>query len=471
MPTFVRLASRSSSVADGQSQSAETDNVEKENAENALSPKHARSPAAARSAGSCRSPCRGPSGAASAGSPGSAHKRKVEEISQSKRDSPLRLRAPVTNQQSLDAKMKEEKECETKPRRQLFDGSCDDTNPNASSLMGSYPGGEELFGAKTTQQKSRGGGLPLSDDDDDEWMDGVEKSTRTFDIYSDDEVEIIAHRSTTTTSRRKTIKAEDVFSSDSDSEIEVVESNGRSIRTAPSTEGSDLDDSSDEEMITSSKKPRNGSRRTTSASRLAAMTKTYSCESEEFDDEVNDIDSMDKRAEHLKSLLSDKDRILQLQLWDCGFKFRLLPHQPEAVRFVAGLPRFYPFSSADHELGHEDDEDECGVNVEEMLKNDLFGRNARKKALKTVKLNKSRGGLLADDMGLGKTVQSLAAAVIRNAKREHPTKTVIVSPGEGVQNQWHETLVAIGVCESQIEIVGEAKKEQTNAEGRRDRAH
>ena len=67
--------------------------------------------------------------------------------------------------------------------------------------------------------------------------------------------------------------------------------------------------------------------------------------------------------------------------------------------------------------------------------------------------------------GLGKTVQSLAGAVIRNAKREHPTRTVIVSPGEGVQNQWHTTLVDIGVCESQIEIVGEAKKETTRRRG------
>ena len=69
--------------------------------------------------------------------------------------------------------------------------------------------------------------------------------------------------------------------------------------------------------------------------------------------------------------------------------------------------------------------------------------------------------------GLGKTVQSLAAAVIRNAKRDHPKKTVIVSPGQGVQNQWHETLVAIGVCESQIEIVGEAKKETSKRRGSR----
>ena len=370
MPTFVRLASRSG-FAEGQSPSAKTDDVEKENAENASSPKHARS---TRSVGPC---CRSPSGAAAVGSPGSAHKRKAEDISQFERDSPLRLRVPVAKQQvSLDARMKGKKEG-------------DDSKPSGSSLMRSTHVGDERLEAKTKSQHESSD-LSLSDMDDDEWM------TKDVKSYSDDEVEIITHRPATSTSRRRTIKAEDVFSSDS--EVEVVESSEKSIRTARSVEGSDFEDSSDEEMITSSKKPLNGSRLTTSASRLAAM-KTYSCESDEFEDEDDDIDTMAKRAEHLKSLLSDKDRILQLQLWDCGFKFHLLPHQPEAVRFVAGLPRFYPFASADHELGYENDEDEHGDDLEEMLKNDLFGRNARMKALKTVKLTKSRGGLLADDMG------------------------------------------------------------------------
>ena len=389
MPTFVRLASRSGH-ADGRSQSPKTDTAEKENAENAASPKHARSPS--RSVGSCRVP----SDVTSAGSPGSAHKRKVEEISQSRLESPLRLRASATKQQvSLDAEMKGEKEGGAKPKRQLF-GDRDDTDPNGSSSVGSNPSEEELLDAKKKSESD--GDLAPSDTDDDEWMDGVEKSTRTFDVYSDDEVEIIAHRpANKTTAQKKTSKAEDVFSSDS--EVEIVGSHEKSIRTARSVEGSDFEDSSDEEMITSSKKPRNGSRHTTSASRLAVMMKTYSCDSDESDDEDSDIGITEKRAEHLKSLLCDKDRILQLQLWDCGFKFHLLPHQPEAVRFVAGLPKFYPFASEDHELGHKDDEYDYGVDVEEMLKNDLFGRNARQKALKTVKMNKSRGGLLADDMG------------------------------------------------------------------------
>ena len=197
MPTFVRLASRSG-FAEGQSPSAKTDDVEKENAENASSPKHARS---TRSS---------PSGAAAMRSPGSPHKRKAEDISQFERDSPLRLRVPVAKQQvSLDARMKGKKEG-------------DDSKPSGSSLMRSTHVGDERLEAKTKSQHESSD-LSLSDMDDDEWM------TKDVKSYSDDEVEIITHRPATSTSQRRTIKAEDVFSSDS--EVEVVESSEKSIRT------------------------------------------------------------------------------------------------------------------------------------------------------------------------------------------------------------------------------------------------
>lgn len=189
MPTFVRLASRSG-FAEGQSPSAKTDDVEKENAENASSPKHARS---TRSS---------PSGAAAMGSPGSPHKRKAEEITQFERGSPLRLRVPVAKQQvSLDARMKGKKEG-------------DDSKPSGSSLTRSTHIGDERLEAKTKSQHESSD-LSLSDMDD-EWM------TKDVKSYSDDEVEIITHRPATSTSRRRTIKAKDVFNSDS--EVEVVES-------------------------------------------------------------------------------------------------------------------------------------------------------------------------------------------------------------------------------------------------------
>jgi hypothetical protein len=187
---------------------------------------------------------------------------------------------------------------------------------------------------------------------------------------------------------------------------------------------------------------------------------------------------------------NDNDKALQLLLWEIGFNYNIKPHQFEAIRFVAGVQSTFPNNS-------------CSSNNDNKLLLSLndMGVSARLDALRSVAaattassasgskddndnidnnnsnnsnniMLPTRGMLLADEMGLGKTIEALAGAALRNAIMQHQPKqqkqlpTLIVSPQDGIQNQWYETLIKSGVQPIQITIIGETKasmKERTSS--------
>lgn len=107
--------------------------------------------------------------------------------------------------------------------------------------------------------------------------------------------------------------------------------------------------------------------------------------------------------------------------WNSSFV--LLPHQPAAVRFVAGVnvqwPQQYPPT-----------EYPCG--------------------------NPNGGGILADGMGLGKTVEGIGGIFVREILALHnkvPAErrvSLIVTPNNQVMEQWYEHLIKVGVPEAAI---------------------
>ena len=126
-----------------------------------------------------------------------------------------------------------------------------------------------------------------------------------------------------------------------------------------------------------------------------------------------------EKTAHLLTLVAG-DRDLQRMLWHIGITFKLLPHQPVAVRMVAGVPDDYPNIAANASLDG---------------------------ALLSTPAPTNRGGLLADVMGLGKTVEAICGAALRQAicasKNLRPLPVVIVSPNVSVLEQW-ESHLAIG---------------------------
>ena len=95
--------------------------------------------------------------------------------------------------------------------------------------------------------------------------------------------------------------------------------------------------------------------------------------------------------------------------------FVLLPHQPEAVRFVAGVHHEWP---ADYPP-------------------------ARYPA------TLPGGGILADGMGLGKTVEGIGGIFLReicalhNGVPEHLRASLIIAPNVQVMEQWYEHLLKV----------------------------
>lgn len=190
-----------------------------------------------------------------------------------------------------------------------------------------------------------------------------------------------------------------------------------------------------------------------------------------------------EKLEYLDSFRNDNDKALQLLLWDVGFEYLIHPHQFEAIRFVAGFIPTFPF-----ELDADDVDQDI---VKDMLQIDSNGCYYRKKALdpKNARLQRSgRGMILADEMGkkvamrtcivafsvtntllrilfpyigLGKTIEALGGAALRNfpfnssAKKKLPT--LIVTPQDGVQDQWVQSLVNGGVEQARITIIGEKR--------------
>jgi SNF2 family DNA or RNA helicase len=108
-----------------------------------------------------------------------------------------------------------------------------------------------------------------------------------------------------------------------------------------------------------------------------------------------------------------------------------------------------------------------------MLALDLAGEMKRSNALKQpTNLIKTRGCLLADEMGLGKTIEALGGAVLRNhlstvkGKSKAKKPTLIITPQDGIQQQWYEALRRSGVESARICVMGE-RKNDTKARGGR----
>ncbi|KAK7249318.1 hypothetical protein SO694_00047228 [Aureococcus anophagefferens] len=125
-------------------------------------------------------------------------------------------------------------------------------------------------------------------------------------------------------------------------------------------------------------------------------------------------------------------------LWHLGFNFKLFPHQPAAVRMVAGVPADWPRLGAGGSLDG---------------------------ALLACAPPGERGGLLGDVMGLGKTVEALGGAALRQgicrAKNLAPLPVVIVGPNASVLDQWYDHLVMGGVAKTEILKYAGKFKERT----------
>ncbi|KAH8063264.1 ATP binding protein [Aureococcus anophagefferens] len=143
-----------------------------------------------------------------------------------------------------------------------------------------------------------------------------------------------------------------------------------------------------------------------------------------------------EKTAHLATL-PPGDRDLQRVLWHLGFNFKLFPHQPAAVRMVAGVPADWPRLGAGGSLG---------------------GALLRAPP-------GERGGLLGDVMGLGKTVEALGGAALRQgicrAKNLAPLPVVIVGPNASVLDQWYDHLVMGGVAKTEILKYAGKFKERT----------
>ena len=106
----------------------------------------------------------------------------------------------------------------------------------------------------------------------------------------------------------------------------------------------------------------------------------------------------DKATKHLDQIKNRKDAVLQLLLYDAGFTgFNLLPHQFQAVRYVAGLPEHFPYDEEWKEV--EDEMSQANEAMDEMLRRDDAGKKARGDALKDAKMIDTMGGICADEMG------------------------------------------------------------------------
>lgn len=175
-------------------------------------------------------------------------------------------------------------------------------------------------------------------------------------------------------------------------------------------------------------------------------------------------DTRDEKLAYLETIKDDKDKALQMLLWDKGFSYNVHLHQFEAIRFVSGYVPTFPCRPTTKEDGTNSDSDDSNDDDEtlkEMLELDVFGETARLKALSQHELRrKEKGMILADEMGLGKTIEALGGAVLRNAAASKKSRkpTLIVTPQDGVMQQWQDTLGTF-VDQSRIIVLNEKKSE------------
>ena len=184
------------------------------------------------------------------------------------------------------------------------------------------------------------------------------------------------------------------------------------------------------------------------------------------------------KLDHLTKIESSADKALQMLLWEIGFDFNILQHQFEAIRFVAGVIKTFPFplapdqSDDNNDIGRDSDSivsDKNDSDANEMLALDLAGEMRRYNAFKQpTNLIKTRGCLLADEMGLGKTIEALGGAALRNhvkGKSKSKKPTLIITPQDGIQQQWYESLRRAGVEPARICIIGERMKDRKARDG------
>ena len=112
------------------------------------------------------------------------------------------------------------------------------------------------------------------------------------------------------------------------------------------------------------------------------------------------------RILHLKGISGDRDRALQLLLWEIGFSYNVYAHQFDALLFVAGLNSQFPYSSK--ETSYLGDESSKGASarskVLEQAANEFLYLESDKEPPNGNWLHilPTKGMLLADEMGLGK---------------------------------------------------------------------
>ena len=175
-------------------------------------------------------------------------------------------------------------------------------------------------------------------------------------------------------------------------------------------------------------------------------------------------DTRDEKLAYLETIKDDKDKVVQMLLWDEGFSYNVHLHQFEAIRFVAGYVPSFPCRPTTKEDGtcdsDDSDDDDDDETLKEMLELDVFGETARLKALSQHELRrKEKGMILADEMGLGKTIEALGGAVLRNAAAKKSRKpTLIVTPQDGVMQQWQDALGTF-VDPSRIIVLNEKKRD------------
>lgn len=192
--------------------------------------------------------------------------------------------------------------------------------------------------------------------------------------------------------------------------------------------------------------------------------------------------TVQEKLDHLTKIGSTADKALQMLLWEIGFDYYILPHQFEAIRFVAGVIKTFPMSDTSNDnVGSDSDDSDADDffgnknddEVNEMLALDLAGEIKRYNAFKQPQyLLKTRGCLIGDEMGLGKTIEALGGAALRHhlsgVKGRSKTKkpTLIITPQDGIQQQWYETLIKAGNKPHEICMMGEKKKDAKARGGR-----
>ena len=141
-----------------------------------------------------------------------------------------------------------------------------------------------------------------------------------------------------------------------------------------------------------------------------ASSSSSDSEEDDEDDRMLEIrchwltsDSRDEKLSHLDTIRNDEDKALQMLLWDVGCDYNIFLHQFAAIKFCAGYIPSFPRgpkddsdSDSDSDDSGSDEEDET---LQEMLQRDIFGEQARFKALSEPRLKRDgRGMLLADEM-------------------------------------------------------------------------